>query len=589
MAFPVNQGKDLGHAQGADPRVRYSRGMTETTWDLTPLFPGLESPEFRRAWEGVKGRIGRLKGLLEGEAPLAEVLAALDALQEEATPLWAYLYARFTANTQDEAALAKLSELEMLFLDFQRLRPRLTRYLALQEPEEAGPYRILVVEAKEEALHMMPEGEEVLAAELSLSGRQAWSKLHESLTSQIAARVDGEELPITKVRNLYFHPEEAVRKKAYEAELKAWEAHEVPLAYALNGVKGEASVLHRRRGYKDDLEPSLLRNRIRRKTLLALQEAVREALPLFRRYFHLKAKALGKERLDWWDLFAPIGQGRRWTLEEARRFIREKLTAFVPGAAQVAEAAFAERWMDLLPRKGKVGGAYCMPRGGGKSLILANYEESFESVSTLAHELGHAYHNFALAQAPAALREVPMTLAETASIMNETLVVEAALKEASPEEGLLILDAYLQGAAQVVVDIHSRFLFESWVFQKRKERELSPREFKELMLKAQEEAYGEALATRHPYMWAVKGHYYGADFYNYPYTFGLLFGLAVYEAAKEDPGFAEGYERLLAESGMHFAEELGRRFGFDLESPAFWRKGLKVLADKVEALEERLS
>ncbi|GAB5603023.1 M3 family oligoendopeptidase [Thermus sp. FJN-A] len=557
----------------------------ETTWDLTPLFPGLESPEFQRAWEGLRGRIGDLKALLEGEAPLPQVLAALDGLLEEATPLWAYLYARFSADTQDEAALAKLSELEVLFLDYRRLSPRLTRYLARQDPGEAGPYRLLVEEAKEEALHLMPEGEEVLAAELSLSGRQAWAKLHENLTSQITAVVDGKEMPITKVRNLYFRPEEEVRKKAYEAELKAWEAHEVPIAYALNGVKGEASVLNRRRGYKDDLEPTLFRNRITRKALSAMQEAVRESLPLFRRYFLLKAKALGKERLDWWDLFAPLGQGRRWTLEEARRFIGEKLAAFSPNAAQVAEMAFAERWMDLLPRKGKVGGAYCMGRGGGKSLILANYEESFESVSTLAHELGHAYHNFALREVPASLREVPMTLAETASIMNETLVVEAALKEASPEEGLLILDAYLQGAAQVVVDIHSRFLFESWVFQKRKARELSPREFRELMLKAQEEAYGEALATRHPFMWAVKGHYYGSDFYNYPYTFGLLFGLAVYQRAKEDPRFAERYEALLAQSGMYPARELAARFGFDLERVDFWRQGLEVLAEKVEALE----
>lgn len=563
--------------------------MTETTWDLTPLFPGLESPEFQRAWEGLKGRIGELKGLLEREAPLSEVLAALDAFLEEATPLRAYLYARYSADTRDEAALAKLSELEILFLDFKRLRPRLTRYLALKDPEEAGPYRLLVEEAKEEALHMMPEGEEVLAAELSLSGRAAWDKLHESLTSQITAVVDGEEKPITQVRNLYFHPEEEVRKKAYEAELKAWEAHEVPLAFALNGVKGEASVLNRRRGYRDDLEPTLHKNRITRKALKAMQEAVRESLPLFRRYFHLKAKALGKERLDWWDLFAPIGKGRRWTLEEARRFIVEKLAAFLPQAAQVAEAAFQERWMDLLPRKGKVGGAYCMPRGGGKSLILANYEESFESVSTLAHELGHAYHNFALKEAPASLRRVPMTLAETASIMNETLVVEAALKEASPEEGLLILDAYLQGAAQVVVDIYSRFLFESWVFQRRKARELSPREFKELMLKAQEEAYGEALATRHPYMWAVKGHYYGADFYNYPYTFGLLFGLAVYQEAKEDPGFAGRYEALLAESGRYRAKELALRFGFDLESVDFWRRGIRVLEEKVAQLERMIS
>jgi pepF/M3 family oligoendopeptidase len=561
----------------------------ETTWDLTPLFPGLESPEFQRAWEGLKGRIAGLKGLLEGEAPLPEVLAALDAFLEEATPLRAYLYARYSADTQDEAALAKLSELEVLFLDFQRLRPRLTRYLALKDPEEAGPYRLLVEEAKEEALHLMPEGEEVLAAELSLSGRQAWDKLHESLTSQTTAVVDGEEMPITKARNLYLHPEEEVRKKAYEAELKAWEAHEVPLAFALNGVKGEASVLNRRRGYRDDLEPTLIKNRNTRKALQAMQEAVRESLPLFRRYFLLKAKALGKERLDWWDLFAPLGQGRRWTLEEARDFLVAKLAALVPGAAQVAEEAFRERWMDLLPRKGKVGGAYCMARGGGKSLILANYEESFESVSTLAHELGHAYHNFALKEVPASLRRIPMTLAETASIMNETLVVEAALKEASPEEGLLILDAYLQGAAQVVVDIHSRFLFESWVFQRRKARELSPREFKELMVRAQDEAYGEALATRHPYMWAVKGHYYGADFYNYPYTFGLLFGLAVFQEAKEDPGFAGRYEALLAESGRYRAKELALRFGFDLESVDFWRKGLQVLAGKVEALEERLT
>ncbi|MFN3369434.1 MAG: M3 family metallopeptidase, partial [Thermus sp.] len=439
----------------------------ETTWDLTPLFPSLESPEFQAAWEGVRKRIDQVKEQVDQKAPLGEVLASLDALREESTPLWAYLYARFTADTADEAALAKLSELEVLFLDFARLRPRLTRYLALQDPEEAGPYRLLVEEAREEALHMMPEGEEVLAAELSLSGRQAWSKLHENLTSQITAVVDGEEMPITKVRNLYFRPEEEVRKKAYQAELKAWEGHEVPLAYALNGVKGEASILNQRRGYRDDLEPSLHRNRITRKALMALLEAVRENLPLFRRYYLLKAKALGKERLDWWDLFAPLGKGRPWSLEEARDFIREGLAALVPNAAKVAETAFQERWMDLLPRKGKVGGAYCMGRGGGKSLILANYEESFESVSTLAHELGHAYHNFALARVPASLREVPMTLAETASIMNETLVVEAALKEASPEEGLLILDTYLQGAAQVVVDIHSRFLFESWVFERR--------------------------------------------------------------------------------------------------------------------------
>ncbi len=563
--------------------------MLKTTWDLTPLFEDLEGPRFQAAWEGLKGRIQALEEALRTEAPLEETLGRLDAFLEALTPIEAYLYARFTAETRDEKAQAKLSELEILLLGFQRLRPRLTRYLALQDPEEAGPYRILVEEARTEALHQMPEGEEVLAAEMSLQGRQAWTKLHEALTSQITVHLDGEELPITKVRNLAFHPEEGVRRRAYEAELKAWADHEVPLAFALNGVKGEAGLLNRKRGYRDDLEPSLLKNRITRKALQAMLTAVEEALPLFRRYFALKAKALGKEALDWWDLFAPIGRGRRWTLEEAYRFIPEKLAAFSPQAAKIARMAFEEAWMDLLPRLGKVGGAYCMPRGEGKSLILANYEESFEALSTLAHELGHAYHNWALAQVPPSLRHVPMTLAETASIMNETLVVEAALKEASPEEALEILDTYLQGAAQVVVDIYSRYLFETWVFQARKERELSPREFKELMLQAQDQAYGEAVRTRHPYMWAVKPHYYGSDYYNYPYTFGLLFGLGIYQALKErgEEGL-KAYEALLAESGMHPAKALAGRFGLDLEDPGFFRKAFKVLEEKANLLERML-
>ncbi len=554
-------------------------------WDLTPLFPGVDSPKFQEAWQKVAQGLEALKAKVEERAPVLEVLEAQDALLEASTPLFAYLYARVTANSLDEEAKKKLSELKLLFLEYGRLRPRLIRHLALAEPEEAGPYRLLVEEAKEEALHMMPEGEEVLAAELALTGRQAWDRLYEDLTSQITVPLDGEELPMSKVRNLAFHPEEEVRRRAYQAELAAWARHEGPIAAALNAIKGEGGVLNRRRGFRDDLEPTLLQNRITKRALQAMLEAVREALPTFHRYFALKAKALGKARLDWWDLFAPLGEGRRYSPEEARAFLVEHLRSYSENAARVADLAFEERWIDLFPRKGKVGGAYCMPRGEGKSLILANYEGSFESLSTLAHELGHAYHNFALAQNPASLREVPMTLAETASIMNETLVVEAALREAEPREALLILDGYLTGAAQVVVDIYSRFLFESWVFQERKKGELSPSELKALMEKAQREAYGEALASLHPYMWAAKGHYYGADFYNYPYTFGLLFGLALYERAKGDAAFKEAYEDLLRASGRYRAKELAARFGFDLEDQAFFRQGLKVLDEKVQALE----
>ncbi|AEB12679.1 M3 family oligoendopeptidase [Marinithermus hydrothermalis] len=571
-------------------------------WDLTPLFPSLESEKFQEAWNALEAGIQRLEQLFaryevgarparpEDREAFWAVVEELNRFLEGLTPVRAYLYGRVATDAEDRAAQAKLSELERLVLDFRKLRPRLVAWLAALDAEavEAGPYRLLLEEARLEAQHLMSEPEETLAAELSLTGRTAWAKLHGNASSLITVRLEGKELPITAVRNLAYHPDEATRRAAYEAELAAWKAHAVPLAAALNGVKGEASVLNRRRGWRDDLEPTLFRNRISRKALEAMQAAVVASFPVWRRYFRAKAKALGKARLDWWDLFAPVGrQQRRWTWQEAERFIVEQLGRFSPRDADLARRAFRERWIDAEPRKGKRGGAFCMSVGKGESRILANFEESFDSVSTLAHELGHAYHNLNLAQHPPLLRDTPMTLAETASIMNETVIVQAALQALPPEEQLPILETDLQGAAQVVVDIHARFLFESWVFERRATRELSPEEFNELMLEAQRETYGDALATYHPYMWAVKPHYYGTDFYNYPYTFGLLFGLGLYRHYQEAPeGFLERYDALLASTGMHTAQELAARFGIDIEDRRFWEEGLEVLAERVARLEQ---
>ncbi len=570
-------------------------------WDLTPLFPSLESEKFQEAWNALETGIQRLEQLFaryevgarparpEDREAFWAVVEELNRFLEGLTPVRAYLYGRVATDAEDRAAQAKLSELEQLVLGFRKLRPRLVAWLAALDAEAvaAGPYHLLLEEARVEAQHLMSEPEETLAAELSLTGRTAWAKLHGNASSLITVRLEGKELPITAVRNLAYHPDEATRRAAYEAELAAWKTHAVPLAAALNGVKGEASVLNRRRGWRDDLEPTLFRNRISRKALAAMQQAVVASFPVWRRYFRAKAKALGKARLDWWDLFAPVGQQqRRWTWQEAERFIVAQLERFSPRDADLARQAFRERWIDAEPRKGKRGGAFCIGVGNGKSRILANFEESFDSVSTLAHELGHAYHNLNLAQHPPLLRDTPMTLAETASIMNETVIVQAALRTLPPAEQLPILETDLQGAAQVVVDIHARFLFESWVFERRSQRELSPEEFNELMLEAQRETYGDALATYHPYMWAVKPHYYGTDFYNYPYTFGLLFGLGLYRHYQEDPeGFLERYDALLASTGMHTAQELAARFGINIEDRRFWEEGLEVLAERVARFE----
>ncbi|WP_457631045.1 M3 family oligoendopeptidase [Oceanithermus sp.] len=564
-------------------------------WDLTPIFPDFDSQEYQQARAVLGERLGELERLLEryrvGEegadrdaSAFAAVISAYNAVREAALPLLAYARLRLSTDAGDRRAAAALGGLEAELLALDKLEPRLTRWLASFPPDfDAGEYGLLLAEARVLAGHMMSDAEEELAAELSLSGRRAWYRLYGNVSSRITVSLDGEELPMAALRNRAHDPSEEVRRRAYRAELAAWRERQDELAACLNGVKGEAVVLARRRGWEDELEPTLLANRVSRRALEAMMTAVEESLPVWRRYFAAKAGLLGKEKLDWWDLFAPVGRERRWSWEEAREFIVTHLRAFSPPAAELAGRAFAERWIDAEPRAGKRGGAFCMAVGGGASRVLTNFGGGFQAVSTLAHELGHAYHNLRLAERPPLLRRLPMTLAETASIMNETVVTRAALDELAGEERLAVLDAWLQGAAQVVVDIYSRFLFESRLFAERRQRELAPEELSALMEEAQQRAYGEALASRHPFMWAVKPHYYGSDYYNYPYTFGLLFGLGLYAAYQDDPAsFAERYDALLSDTGVADARTLAGRFGFDIESAGFWRRGLGLLAGQVE-------
>jgi oligoendopeptidase F len=228
---------------------------------------------------------------------------------------------------------------------------------------------------------------------------------------------------------------------------------------------------------------------------------------------------------------------------------------------------------------------------GDESRILANYSPGYDGVATLAHELGHAYHNLNEAGLTPLQRRTPMILAETASTFCETLVKEAALVDAEPAERIYILEQSAQGACQVVVDILSRFDFEQALFAGRRERELSIGELNRLMLAAQEATYGDALAKdeRHPYMWAVKGHYYGPDlsYYNYPYLFGLLFGLGLYAIYQKEPGtFPDRYDALLASTGRANAADLAARFDIDLRDRGFWRSSLAVIRDDIDRLEE---
>jgi pepF/M3 family oligoendopeptidase len=586
-------------------------------WDVSSVYPSLDSKEFEQGFEETKQAIADLEALFyelnvskresipfgrDLVRDVERVIGEYNRVQELAETMRAYLMAFVTTNSRDDLAMRRWSEIQPRFARLGLLGTRLVAWLGSMDVEcliEASPlaaeHAYPLRRAKVYAAHLMSPAEEDLAAELGITGSGAWGKFYGTFTSQIMVdlevRGERKKLPMSAVRNLALEPDRQLRQTAYQAELAAWEAAAVPLAAAFNSIKGEVLTLSKRRGWESPLDAALFQNAIDRQILDAMFSAARESFPYFRRYLKAKARAMDLKVLAWYDLFAPVAEERRaWSFDEARAFIVETFAAYSPRLSQFAERAFREHWIDAEPRSGKRGGAFCMRLRGEESRILANYKESFEAVSTLAHELGHGYHNLNLAQRSPLQRRTPMTLAETASIFCQSLVIEAASQEASQQERLLLLEASLQDACQVVVDISSRFQFESQAFQRREKYELSVDELKELMLQAQGDTYAEALDPEqlHPFMWAVKPHYYNAhlSFYNFPYMFGLLFGKGLFALYKDDPqGFRRRYDELLASTGLFEAAQLAAQFGFDVRQADFWRKSLEAIRQDVEAFE----
>lgn len=583
-------------------------------WNLGPVYPSFDSKEFQRDQELLTERSRALLAELEAEfpsepAPLAERLRRAIALLEEvgdlSENLEAYASAVYTTDTRDSRSLGAINALERLSLPLgvatvlfrERLAARSAEVRALLAGE-LSKYAFFLEDQLFRAERQMPRDLEDLAQDLARSGADAWSRLQEALSSTASApwaEEDGREgrKTVIALRNLAFHPDRSVRERAYRAELSAWREVEIPMAASLNGVKGSYGTLNRRRGWQDALEQSAYQARIGRATLDSLIQAMEESLPAFRRYLAAKARLLDVPSCAFFDLFAPVGASdRRWTFPEARDFIVDRFSSFDPGLAAFARHAFEFGWIDAEPREGKVGGAYCTDFPLiGESRILCNYEGSFSSLTTLAHELGHAYHHEVLKDLPRTLSAYPMTLAETASIFSETVVFEGALASSKAAgkgpETLGLVEINLQDSCQVIVDILSRFKFERALFERRAEAELSPAELCDLMTEAQVATYGEGLDRNllHPYMWAVKSHYYsgGLAFYNFPYAFGLLFGLGLYARYEaEGSSFAASYREILRSTGRATAAEVARRAGFDIEGIDFWRSGVSVITARVD-------
>ncbi len=581
-------------------------------WDLSKLYPGFDAPEFAADMGLLRNKIDKVSAQVaalrhgEGEAQaLADVVHELQSLAALETRVGHFVFLTLAADANNEAARAWQEKLMLLSIDTEQLNSALATFMGGVEDIDAlcaaepilAEHRYMLVLSKREAAHVIDPALEPTVLRMQMTGGSAWEQLRDQLDANhmIEFEQDGEKklLPLSAIRGLAYSPDAAVRKAAYEAEIAAYPRMEIPMAACLNGIKGEALTMIGLRHYDTVLDTALDNARVDRETLDAMLSAMRESLPAFRRYFRLKAKLLGYEGgLKFYDLFAPVGEAtREYTLEEGRALLQEIMGRFSKKMSDFIGNAFDDHWIDAYPREGKQGGAFCAGvHPLGISYVLSNFDGSLGSVSTLAHELGHAYHNNCMKDESILMADYPMPLAETASIFNETLFVNKLLERADDAEKITLLDQQIGDAAQVIVDILSRFIFESEMIERRKDHACSPRELKEIMLDAQKQTYGDGLDENclHPYMWACKSHYYstGLHFYNFPYAFGLLFGLGVFARYLEKgEAFLPEYDQLLRATGFGDVRDVAATVDINVADKNFWKSSLAVIEKQIDTLE----
>ena len=574
-------------------------------WDLSILYTGFDAPEFASDLKDFDSAIAEVLEFssnlnsYSSEALLLKHIELETKLSSLAEKLIIYANLRYSANTADNEAASTMGVLMGKLSAVAAPSAAINKAIAKIEDIEtviAGndvlkehSYRILSI--VKDSKHLLTDAEESLFAEMNISGASAWSDLQSSLTSSLKVDYKGEEITLSTVRNLAYDPDQQTRKAAFEAELAAYPKIESSVAFALNSIKlqviGEAA----RRGYESPLAKALDNSAMKRETLDALLTAMQEYMPAFRKYLRAKAKALGHEGgLPWYDLFAPTGKSdKKYTTEDARDYLLGIFGKFDSELHDMVKDAFDNAWIDFFPREGKVGGAFdCAVHCAGQSRVLTNFDGSFSDIVTLAHELGHSFHDRQVYKNSPLNREYSMPVAETASTFNEVLVMNTAISECTDRDTkIALIESQLMDATQIIVDIYSRYLFETSVFANRPQEFLSPERMCELMLSAQKQAYGEGLDENcmHPYMWLCKGHYYsgGLSFYNYPYAFGGLFARGIYaKYLEEGKPFVETYKQMLRATGTATVEDAAKVCGIDLTDVNFWRAGLKSIADQID-------
>lgn len=575
------------------------------TWNLDNLYPGFDSEKYYNDLIKLDSLIDQYIKLTTniGKESHKDTLVNLLKTNIELTNLssliYSYISLSLATDTTNEVANNQLIAINKKMLQTTLPATLFEKFVVsidnlddiILQDQLLKEHEFFLKEIKKNGKFLLSDNEEVLASKLRQSGSSMWQKLFNTLTSTLEVDYRNKTISLSEVRSLAYDANQDVRRDAYFSELESYKKIDRSIAFCLNGIKNEVITMANTRGYNNPLDQTLQQARLDQEVLDALLQSIQEYLPYFHKYLRRKADILGhKNGLPFYDLFAPIGSANKvYSIAETEEFILKHFESFSADLKGVAERAFQNNWIDYLPKLKKRGGAFCMKVHPIKeSRILTNFNGSIGDIITIAHELGHAFHNYNIFDQSILNSRYSASIAETASVLCETIVKKAAINEAqSIEEKLAILEQELQDSTQVIVDIYSRFLFESKVFALCENELLNENRLYKLMEEAQIEAYQEGLDHQYlnPGMWINKSHYYssGLSFYNFPYAFGLLFSKGIYAKYLEiGPSFTNNINNLLANTGKMTISEVADSIGINIKDLQFWRSSLDLIKDDIE-------
>lgn len=569
-------------------------------WELDSLFKGgSSSPVLQKELHALNQELQKLKEELEQRISLTSSIRDLQRLECRYLEVDAFISCLLAQDVLDQSASQLNDWITSFKANLESVSDRLNIQLVqltdadfdqLLKEKELQEIAFILQERRNWAKEKLPLNQENLINQLAIDGYQGWHEMYATLMGHLCISFEDRELSVGQVESQLAHPNRLTREKLFKSWSETWKSQEQVFAQILNHLAGFRVKTYAARGWSNVLKEPLFYNRMQETTLNTMWETVEQHKKPLERYLSKKAQLLGLSRLSWFDVEAPLGDSDSQFIpfQEAAETIIRQFHLFYPAMGQFAQQAFQQQWIESEDRPGKRPGGFCSQHPQSKqSRIFMTYSGNQTNVFTLAHELGHAYHNYVVRDLPILAQQYRMNVAETASTLAEMVVIDSLIKAASdPLEKQKLLDSKLQRSVIFLMNIHARFLFEKRFYQARKKEIVLASQLNHLMEEAQQEAFQGVLTDWHPHFWVAKGHFYFTDvpFYNFPYTFGYLFSLGIYaQILKEGKSFGQRYDALLQDTGCMSVETLAcKHLGVDLTQPFFWQEALELIKQDVE-------